>query len=311
MVAQVQRANAVVIWRETFPAFEYHRPKTVGEALELLSRYAGEAKVFAGGTCLTRDLRAMKVAPKHVIDIKGIRELRRIRYVEGEGLEIGATVTYEDVLSSSVIKEKFRALWDAAKQMGDVQVRHRGTIGGNIANSSPQADSPPALLVMGAWVTLASVRGTRKVMLKEFFKGHKKNVMEPDELLVSIHVPEPPEGARSAYIKFKRSAEDRAIVGVAALVASVRDRERRVVRLAYSSIAKTPVLLEEAEELFRQDRPFNELVEEAVKLAQSRFDLPVGERGIDLRVRDEYRLHLIRIGTKAILKYLVDGVEVF
>ena len=310
MTSRVVRAQAVVIWREYFPRFEYLRPKTLDEALELLEKFGEEAKVKAGGTCLTRKLRARKVVPKYVIDITGIKELRRIEYHEGKELVIGATVTHEDIVNNKLVKDKFTALWEASASIGDVETRARGTVGGNIANSSAQADIPPALMIFNSYVTLLSKSGKRQVKLTEFFTGHKKNVMKPNELLVSIHVPEPPDGAKSSYLKFKRSIEDRALVGIAALVANPRDPSKRVIRLAYTAIAKTPVYLKEAEEIFKRDKPLNELVEEVIKIAQSKFDLPVGERGIDLRTSDDYRLHLIRIGTKAILKYLIEGVRV-
>ncbi len=311
-MSSVVESKGVVFWREYFPKLEYFKPKTIDEALDLLDKYGRDARIKAGATCLTRALRARKIKPipKYLIDITSIKELKKIEYIDGNELIIGAAVTHEEIINNELIKKKFTALWEASANIGDIETRYRGTIGGNIANSSAQADLPPALMVFNAYVTLMSKEGSRKVPLTKFFLGHKKNVMKPNELLVSVHVPEPPEGAKSSYLKFKRSIEDRALVGIAALVAYPRDPSKRIIRLAYTAISKTPFLLSEAEELFKQDKPLSKLIEEAIGIAQSKYGLPVGERGIDLRAPKEYRLHLIRIGTKAILKYLIEGIKV-
>ena len=310
----LRRSKAEVLWREYFPEYDYYRPKTLSETLELLHKFRNDyAVIFAGGTCLTRNFRARKFEVRHVIDIKGVKELKGIKYVRGEGLRIGPATTFNEILRSEVIREKYTALWEAAKQYGDFELRFRATIGGNIAKSSPQNDSSPPLLVHKASLTLASTNGVREVPLENFFTGVTENVLATDEIITSINIPEPPENSRSGYIKFKRSAEDRAVVGVAALVSNPENPGKRVVRLAYASIAKTPVYVKEAEEIFRREGDINSLVDEAINTALKYVDLPIGhgKRGQDLRASREYRMHLIRVGTKAILKKLIEGVEVF
>ncbi len=310
----IKRDKAQVLWREYFPDFDYYKPKTVNEALELLNRLKNDhAIVLAGATCLSRNFRARKFEVKHVIDLKGIPELNGIKYAEGEGLRIGPLTTFHEILKSEVIRKKYSALWDAAKQYGDFELKFRATIGGNIAKSSPQNDSSPPLLVHKATLTLASVEGVREVPINEFFTGVTENVLASNEIIKSINIPEPPEGSRSGYIKFRRSAEDRAVVGVAALVSNPGDRSKRIIRLAYASIAKIPVYVKEAEEIFRKERDINSLVDEAINAAYKYVDLPIGhgKRGQDLRASKEYKMHLIKVGTKAILKKLIEGVEVF
>ena len=310
----VTKEKVQVIWREYFPEFEYYRPKTLEEAVKLLDMLKNDhAIVLAGATCLTRKFRGRKLPVKHVIDIKGIKELKGITYVPGEGLRIGPATTFSEIIKSEIIREKYTAIWEAAKQYGDFELRFRATIGGNIAESSPQNDSSPPLLVYNASLVLRSVEGTRTVKLEDFFTGVTENILKPNEIIESIIVPEPPEGSKSSYLKFKRSAEDRAVVGIAALVANPWIPEKRIVRLAYASIAKTPVYLSEAEEIFRRNKDINELIEEAIEATYRRVEWPIGhgKRGQDLRSSKEYRMHLIRIGTKAILKKLIEGVEVF
>jgi len=310
----IERRKGIVLWREYFQDYEYYRPKTIDEALELLSKLKDDhAVVMAGATCLTRNFRGRKFEVKHVIDLKGIPELKGIKYTEGEGLKIGSVTTFYEILKSDLIRRKYTAIWEAAKQYGDFELRFRATIGGNIAKSSPQNDSSPPLLVHKATLTIASANRTREVPLEKFFTGVTENVLAPNEIITSINVPEPPEGSKSGYIKFKRSAEDRALVGIAALVSKPKDRHNRIIRLAYSSIAKTPVFVKEAEEIFRKEGDFNALIDEAINTVYRYVDLPIGhdKRGQDLRASKEYRMHLIGIGTKAILKKLIEGVEVF
>ena len=310
----LMRDKALVLWREYFPEFNYYKPKAIDEVLELLDKLKNDhAIVLAGATCLTRNFRGRKMEVKHVIDLKGVPALKGIRYVEGVGLRIGPVTTFHEILKSDIIREKYTALWEAAKQYGDFELKFRATIGGNIAKSSPQNDSSPPLLVHKATLTLASIEGRREVPLEKFFTGVTENVLAPNEIISSINLPEPPENSRSSYIKFKRSVEDRAVVGVAALVSNPGYPDKRVIRLAYASIAKTPVYLGEAEEIFRKDGNINSLIDEAISAALKHMELPIGheKRGQDLRASKEYRNHLVRVGTKAILKKLIEGVEVF
>lgn len=294
-------AKSILLFREKIPEFEYFRPKTLDEALELKAKYGVEAAVMAGGTDLVLDMRMGLKKPKYVIDIKGIKELSKFEYTEGEGMVIGATVTLRELELNKTLKEKYYVLWDTIRKMADIALRERATLAGNIANASPAADSAPALLVLNAEVELASKRGVRKVPLKSFFKWVKQTYMEPDEIITKIYLPEPPAGAKGAYFKAMRSAEDLAIVGIAALVASPKDPASRVVRLAYASVAPTPLLVEEVEELFKQNKPIKELIKEAVELAKSKVS-PI----TDVRGTKEYRLHIVEYGTAYLLNKLLE-----
>jgi CO/xanthine dehydrogenase FAD-binding subunit len=308
-VGNTRKENAVILWREYFPKYEYFKASSLEKALKLKAEYGKDAYIGAGFTCLTRSMRAGRVSPKYIIDVKGIQELKKIES-NGDEIFIGSAVTFNELKTNPLIAEYLPALKDAALGYGDLELRYRATIGGNIGNASPQADSAAPLLVYRARVVLKSLNGERELPLEEFILGVNKTAIKPDEIITGFRIPRPPEGSRSGYLKFKRSAEDRAVVGIAALVANVKDPSQRIVRLAYVSIAKTPVYLREAEEIFKRDEPINKLINEAVKVAQSKYDMPVGKRGIDLRATKEYRLHLIKIGTKALLKKLIEGVEV-
>ena len=295
---------STLIFRTTLPRFEYLRPKSLGEALELKAKYGGDAMVLAGGTDLLVDVRMRAKKPKYVIDIKGIKELSELKYVEGRGLEIGSAVTLSEIERSKVVKEKFHVLWDAVRQLADFSLRTRATLAGNLANASPASDSAPALLVLGAEIELSSTRGTRKLPIKKFFKWVKQTYMEPDEIITKIFVPEPPRDSKGMYLKFTRiSVEDLSVVGIAGLAANPKEPEKRIVRLAYASVAPTPVLVEEVEEIFKHDKPVKELIREAVEAVKKKTS-PI----TDVRGTAEYRKHLIEFGTAYLLNRLLEVI---
>ena len=291
--------SSLVIFRATLPRFEYFRPKTLSEALELLNRYSNEAAVLAGGTDLLVDMRVGIKRPKYLIDIKGIKELHIFNYEEGKGLTIGATVTLNEILENNIVKDKYFVLWDAIRQMCDAHLRNRATLVGNICNASPAADSAPPLLIYHAEVELASKDGMRRVPLKEFFVGVKKTIRKPNELVTKIYIPEPPEGSKSRYLKIGRTHEDLAIVGIAGLVANIEEPSKRIVRLAYASVAPTPIIIDEVEDVFKGEGPLDALIDKAIDVVMKKVS-PI----TDVRATREYRLHLIKYLTKYLLKLL-------
>ncbi len=294
--------SSIIVFPTLLPEFEYHRPKDLSEALELLNKYAGEAAILNGGTDLILDMRLRVKEPKHLIDIKGIKELRRLEYEPGNGLTIGATITYTELLNFPPIKEKYYVLWDSASKVADIQLRNKGTIVGNICNASPAADTAPALLVLDAKVEVRSVEGSKIMELKDFFKWVKKTALKPNEMVTSIIVPEPPEGAKGEYFKVQRSAEDIAVVGIAILVANPKDPAKRIVRLAYASVAPTPVRIYEVEEIFKKDKPVPELIEEAVEVVKKAVS-PI----TDVRATKEYREYIVEYGTRYLLSKYLGG----
>ena len=296
---------STLIFRTTLPRFEYLKPRSLGEALDLKARYRNDAMVLAGGTDLLVDIRMGAKKPKYVIDIKGIEELSELKYVEGRGLEIGSAVTLSELERSKIVKEKFHVLWDAVRQLADFPLRTRATLAGNIANASPASDSAPALLVLGAEVELSSTRGARRLPIKRFFKWVKQTYMEPDEMITKIFVPEPPKDSKGMYLKFTRiTVEDLSVVGIAGLAANLEEPKKRIVRLAYASVAPTPLLVEEVEEIFKHNRPVKELIREAVDAVKKKTS-PI----TDVRGTAEYRMHLIEFGTAYLLNRLLGVME--
>lgn len=280
--------------------FDYLRPRTIGELVGLLAEHKGEAKLLAGGTDLLVLMRDKIIRPKYVIDLKGIEELRGLSWDEKRGLKIGATATLSELLESDVVKERFGVLWSAVNVLADPILRSRATLVGNICNASPAADTAPALLVLDAEVEVAGKEGERVIPVKDFFKGVKLTALKPGEFVRAVRVPNPPEGAKGSYYKWGRTrGEDLAVVGVAVLVAG---SEKRVVRIALSSVFKTPLRVFEVEKVFEEEGSLDEKIERAVSVVQEKI-API----TDVRGGKEYRTHMAGALTRRALRELLGG----
>jgi carbon-monoxide dehydrogenase medium subunit len=284
----------VVTFYRKLPKFDYLSPQTIGEALALLARHGKKARLMAGGTDLVPKLKRRSVqVPEYIIDLKGIPGLDYIKYKKGDGLKIGALATINDVEKSVVIREKYNILFQAAESMASPQVRHRGTIAGNICNAVPSADTAPALLALEAKVKLVSKKGERTVDLIDFFKGPSETVLKPDELLAEIEVPDLPLGSRGKYLKLTpRRAMDLAVVGVAVMMIPDGGRYGDV-RIALGAVSPTPMRAKDAEEIVRGQKPDAGLIEKAATTAAASC-CPIN----DHRASAEYRTEMVRVLTR-------------
>ncbi len=173
--------------RAYLPGYEMKAAPDLRSALELLAREPGKWKPFAGGTDLMVLFEAGRLADRNLLSLWGIEELKAIREAS-DILELGGLVTYSQIRENPVIRAEFPMLVQAASETGAIAIQNRGTIAGNIANASPAADTPPALLVYEAELELASARGTRRVAIEKFFLGYKKTELKPDELITRIRL---------------------------------------------------------------------------------------------------------------------------
>jgi carbon-monoxide dehydrogenase medium subunit len=202
-------------------AFGYDRPSSLDEAIGLLAR-DGDAKILAGGQSLLPLLKLRLAAADRLIDIGRIRELRGIRELADGGLAIGALTTYRDVLDSPAAM-RYRCLAEAVPDIGDVQVRNRGTVGGSIAHADPASDLPAVVLALGATVVARSSSGERTIPADEFFRGPFQTALRDDEILTEIRLPGASDTVGSAYRSLTQLASGYSIVGVAAVVARSGD----------------------------------------------------------------------------------------
>ena len=220
------------------PQFEYLAPATVEEACSFLAGHQPGAFILAGGTDLLVKMKARKVIPQYLVNLKTISGLDCIAYTDADGLRIGALATMQALKKSSVVKRQCKILAQACAVESSVQVRNLATLGGNIANASPAADAPLALVVAGATVVLASVGSQRKVLLQEFCTGPGKTVLAPGELITEIHVPPSAAGSGVAFLKHSLRQTDIAIV--AAAVSLTLDKDKNICTQAESLWAPSP-----------------------------------------------------------------------
>jgi carbon-monoxide dehydrogenase medium subunit len=252
-------------------AFEYHRPKTVAEAVSLLQG-ASDGKFLAGGHTLIPTLKQRLASPSDIVDLGAIAELKGIRQ-EGDRLIIGALTTYTEVVESETARTMIPALAQLASHIGDSQVRNRGTIGGSIANNDPASDYPAAVLGLNATVRT----NQREIAADDFFLGMFETALGDDEVITAVSFPKP---AKAGYMKFPNPASRYAIVGV--MVAQTGGGVRVAVTGAGPCVFRLPDFEQALAGNFSAD---------AIK------DLSVSPDGLntDIHASAEYRAHLVNV----------------
>jgi carbon-monoxide dehydrogenase medium subunit len=255
-------------------AFEYHRPSSSKEALELAAQKP-EGKFLAGGQSLVQAMKLRLSSPSDLIDLGSLKELQSLK-AEGSSIVIGAMVRHAEVAGSAAVQKTIPALAQLAGMIGDRQVRHMGTIGGSLANSDPAADYPAAVLGLGATIST----NKRKIEADKFFKGLYETALEPGELITSVSFPAP---KRAAYMKFKNPASRFALVGV--FVADFGGKVRVGVTGAGPSA-------------FRQAEMEKALTAKFAPESVAGIKVKADGLNNDLHASPEYRAHLITVMAK-------------
>ena len=278
--------------------FEYVTPKTLREAIAQLSEKNGNARVLAGGTDLIVQMRIKRIQPERVVDIKKIPEVNELTYGPKRGLRVGAAVPCWRLYNDPGVLERYPGLIDSASIIGGIQIQGRATLGGNLCNSSPSADSTPTMIAYGATCEIVGPNGKRQVPVAEFCTGPGKNVLTPGELLVAVTFPPVRKFSGAHYLRFiPRNEMDIAVVGAGAYVELAnRKKDFKTVRIALAAVAPTPVVAEEAANLLVGRAVSDAAIEEAAEAAKSSAR-PIS----DMRGTAEYRTHLVGILTKRAL----------
>ncbi len=223
--------------------FEYFAPRALAEAVELLARFDGQARVVAGGTDLLLKMKAGQLAPRAVINIKRLPELRGRSF--NSHLTLGALTTLEEIRCSPIVAKHYAALSAAAATMASVQIRNLATLGGNLCNAAPSADLAPILIALDAVAVIAGPAGERRVALDEFFVGPGRSVLGPADLLVAVEVPR--LAGPAIYLKHApRACMDIAVVGVGLALRTVGERCEWA-RVALGAVAPVPLRARRAE----------------------------------------------------------------
>jgi CO/xanthine dehydrogenase FAD-binding subunit len=272
--------------RSYVPGYEIQAPHDLAETLERMAREPGAWKPFAGGTDLMVLLEAGKLPHRKYLSIWKLSELRGI-VVTPSHVTLGALTTYSEIRRHELLAREFPLLCRAAAETGSVATQNRGTIGGNIANASPAADSPPALLVYDAELELVSGRGTKWVPYQGFWKGYKQIDLRDDELIRSIRLPR----AKNGWTHFYRKVGTRRAQAISKVcfAGAARSESGRVadVRIALGSVAPTVWRAIETEKMLRGEKPTTALVQ-AAQATLAREIAPIN----DIRSTARYRLRV-------------------
>ncbi len=239
------------------PSFDYRIPKTLEEACNLLGEFREQAKIIAGGTDLVIGLRNGDLRPKCLIDVTRIETLRKIEEKDGMIL-VGAGVTHSEIASSLLIRKYGGVLSEAASWIGSPQIRNLGTLGGNIVNASPAADTVPPLMVLNAMGKVISSEGGKEVPLGQLFNLPYKTSLNPYEILVQIKFPKLPSAAKGSFIRLARR-EAMAIARMSVAVTLQMDKGLiRDICISVGSITPTPQRMSEAEAALKGNEPDEE-----------------------------------------------------
>ena len=279
--------------------FLYHDPKTIAEALELLHYYGADASPLAGGTDLLLDFKNRKEPPKHIISLMGIEDLQVIR--DKDNLQIGTTATLSKIEKSHLIKSKWKMLAEGASVIGSRQIRNQATIGGNICNALPCADTAPPLYAACAGVVIANhTNGQRVISIDHLVKGPRRTVLVEDELVIGFTVPYPPINTGSVYLKHTiRNALDMSIVSIAVSITLNPDDECiRTARIAPGNSAPVVYRAVEAETALMGERLSVKLMKEVAELVVKSSTV----RDSPLRATAGYRKEVLRVLTERALK---------
>jgi CO/xanthine dehydrogenase FAD-binding subunit len=284
---------------------DYAAPRTVAEAVALLTKHGDRARVFAGGTDLLVQVREGRRDLDLLIDIKHIPEVNELAYDAKAALQVGSAVPCSRIYESAEAKA-YPALIDASSLVGGVQIQNRASLGGNLCNASPAADTIPALIAHEAVCIIAGSNGTREIAVEKFCTAPGKTVVARGEFLQSLRLPPPKKLSGSAYLRFiPRNEMDIAVVGVGASVTLDEGKTRCLTaRIALAAVAPTPLFVADASAAMVDGTLTDAHFDKAAALAQAAAK-PIS----DMRGDAEYRKHLVGVLTKRALRAAVERAK--
>ena len=278
------------------PRFEYFAPQSLTEALTLLQERGEGGRALAGGTDLVVQVKEGEKLPipSYLVSLRRIPELRGIDFSARDGLRIGATATMAEIAESPLIRERYSALADGAEIVGSIQTMNMATVGGNVCNAAPSADTAPPLLTHEAVAVVAGPQGERELLLEEFWLGPNQTALQPGELLRELRLPAPPANTGGVYVRrTPRKQMDIAVIGVAVLLTLGQGDRIERARIALGAVAPTPVRARKAEAALEGKAASEALFSEAAETAASEAS-PID----DIRGSAEFRRHLVRVTTE-------------
>ncbi len=284
-------------------SFDFLRPSSLTEALAHLAKKG--VKPLAGGTDLLPQIKEGRHNPTLVMDVKDIPELNVLEFNARKGLRLGAAVPLTSIIENRAVKEHYPLLGQVCALIGSPQIQNRASVGGNLCNAAPSADTAAALLCLEAKALIAGSRGQREVALEDFFLGPGKTALSPGELLVEIRISPPSPRSAGCYLRLTpRESMDIAVVGVASFIALEPGGKRcQKARIALAAVAPTPLRARQAEAMLEgKTLSKSNLLEASLKAAEE--SQPIA----DHRGSAEYRRHLVEVLTRRTLEACLESL---
>jgi carbon-monoxide dehydrogenase medium subunit len=283
--------------------FEYVVPSSLGEAVNLLQKHGGRAKILAGGHSLIPMMKLRLAAPEFLIDIGRITELSYVKE-DSDKIRIGALTNHYSIETSDIIRRRLSALADAAGLIGDVQVRNKGTIGGSLAHADPAADYPASILAFDATVVTLGSQGERQIPASKFFLDMMTTALEENEVVREIQIPVRSGRIGSAYLKMAQKASGFAICGVAAVVGIEDSGALANVAIGITGVASRAFRAPKTEAALNGKMPTPDVLKNACETASD------GVIGLDdLNASADYRLDLARIFARRAVEAAIEQAK--
>lgn len=287
----------------TMRDFDYEAPTTLDEAIGLLSG-SPTAKPLAGGTDLIDHVRTGRLEPDLLVDIKKINELNTLE-ASADGLRIGAAVPCYKIYGDENIRKHYSAMTDSCSIIGGIQIQSRASIGGNLCNSGPAADSTPSMIVLGGICVIAGPNGQREIAIEDFCTAPSQNVLQPGELLVEVRFPARPANSASAYQRFiPRNEMDIAVVGVGVSIELDATKSTFVsARIGLAAVGPTPINALEAASALVGQPVTEETITKAAEVAKATAT-PID----DMRGTKEFRTHVTGVLVQRTIQQTLDRI---
>ncbi len=248
-------------------AFSYHRPKSVQEAVSLLTELGDNGRALAGGHSLIPMMKLRLASPGNLVDLAGIGEIKGVR-TDGNDIIIGAMTTQHEVIASDLLADKIPLLRETSLQIADAQVRYVGTLGGNVANGDPGNDMPAVMMCLGATYYVTSKSGERRIAAREFYRGAYFTALEAGDVLTAVRIPAPATGHGWAYEKLKRKVGDYA-TAAAAVVLTMKRGQVESCSIGLTNVAETPLWAQEAAKILTGSALDAATIKKAVAAAEA------------------------------------------
>ena len=287
----------------TIRSFELLQPRSVDEAIKLLTTHGDEARPIGGGTTLIILMKQRALHYPYLVDLQSVPGLDQISR-ESDGVRIGALATHRSVELSPLIRQEFPAVAEAFSKIGNVRVRQTASVGGNLAHADYRLDPPPPLLVLGTVVNAVGPNGSRSIPIKDFFRGLYETALEPGELIVDVNIPFMPPDSKAVYLRYSSlSGNDWPCLGVAAL-AIRQDGRFQELKLALGGVAATPLLIEGLD-LVKDESVDDSVMDKLLDVVDEQIS-----PSSDLRGSEWYKRKMVRVFVKKAILQLNDKASV-